>query len=244
MYRNLLAAVSPPTPSPMPSSAPEGPDASSSWRARKGPPSRGDEVAPPPGGAVVGGGAFSKAGASAEGSDRVPGEVGNDQGVRGGEGDHCVESDGGGGSAEGSCDAEALGNGGGSSDVLSAAATGEGSERGVVASDGVASTASAEVGADTDGGAGERRDGPGRGNGSSWAPPPFDLVVVDMGSLAGLDFAQKLVRGGGSCREKGRGKEQGGERKEEGKNMGVDSFKWGKLQTRGTGFCPCLVTWF
>ena len=33
---------------------------------------------------------------------------------------------------------------------------------------------------------------------SSWARP-FDLVVVDMGSLGGLDFAQKLVRGMRYC---------------------------------------------
>lgn len=36
-------------------------------------------------------------------------------------------------------------------------------------------------------------EGGSAGTNSSWTRP-FDLVVLDMGSLGGLDFAQKMVR--------------------------------------------------
>eukprot|EP00903_Cladosiphon_okamuranus_P015552 g14357.t1 len=166
MYRALLSAVQPPAPSQPPLSSPS---SSSS--------------APPRNGAAPSGETTSASEETA--NSRIPSELDTGQPPpRGDGGSHCCASsgDGGCGNGSGSGSGEAsIEEGGGDQSCSLGGGSGSGN------------AVSGENGA---GGAETGEAVCGRGGGSplseSSCGRPFDLVVLDMGSLGGLDFAQKL----------------------------------------------------
>lgn len=175
MYRALLAAVMPPIPLTPLSQAPRPP-----------PPPRDGEVeaeAPPAGEGGQANGKRSEGGVSGD-FDPDPGDEG------GVSGDRCLE--------EAAAGAKICGVGGG--------VDFSGKEPWAGSDEAGGSFPARSAGRH---GGGEEQSGSGvslgeeavmvgtakAGNSSTWTRP-FDLVVLDMGSLGGLDFAQKLVREG------------------------------------------------